>query len=506
MSARPRLNGDVLAVAVARLAQIKCERGKVSDGAIRDAARVLGRSERQIRRLIAAHLAAESGMPAPGLPDSWTPDTEAVELYYRYAGNVARVHHELQASRPATVSLSTMRRAFIKHLSPAERAYAREGFEGLRRHRLSLPMVSPRRNAELQGDHQKWDLLVIHPDYDKPVCLWLTWFIETYSRAVAGFCFSVSPQPSQAEVLTALFQAIRIDETRGPFGGIPEVIRVDNGLEFLADSVIEAGMALGIAVHVCDPYEPQQKGKVERAHRTVNDEFLLGLPGHTHGPRGKDRKLYGNPADLLTFEEVLRRFEQWVWHYNTQRAHSALGARTPLAAFQEADTPLNVMADEQLWWLLLKRETRKISKEGISFAGRNYVAAELAALVGETVHIRYAPGDQRILKVSYPNDANRFLCDAMPADEASAEMRQQIWRTRAEQARTLSARRAAQTRKARRRRTPATGAGQLGEHGDVISVAQARAERPDGRDRKAPHVAPEVLGLDGDYDIWKPSS
>ena len=49
--------------------------------------------------------------------------------------------------------------------------------------------------------------------------------------------WAISLRPTQAEVLAALRMAVTVDQARGPFGGVPGLLRWDRGLEFAAGSI-----------------------------------------------------------------------------------------------------------------------------------------------------------------------------------------------------------------------------------------------------------------------------
>jgi putative transposase len=104
----------------------------------------------------------------------------------------------------------------------------------------------------------------------------VTLFLDDCTRAITGWAISL--QPSSAEVLAALRDAILVNPERGPFGGLPGRLRWDHGLEFAATAVEQAALALGIDVDPATPYAPHEKGKIKRLHRTIADGFVAGLP------------------------------------------------------------------------------------------------------------------------------------------------------------------------------------------------------------------------------------
>ena len=56
---------------------------------------------------------------------------------------------------------------------------------------------------------------------------WLTVIEDGFSRLVMGWALSL--YPTSAEVLVAIREAIVIDPERGPWGGVPQLIRFDGG-------------------------------------------------------------------------------------------------------------------------------------------------------------------------------------------------------------------------------------------------------------------------------------
>jgi transposase InsO family protein len=96
-----------------------------------------------------------------------------------------------------------------------------------------------------------------------------------------------------------------------PRMGFPiRAIQIDGGAEFKANFE-RACQALGIALYVLPPRSPRLNGKVERAHRTHQEEFY---------------DLVEVPDDLALHNALLREHEAV---YNGIRPHQALGYLTP---------------------------------------------------------------------------------------------------------------------------------------------------------------------------------
>lgn len=92
--------------------------------------------------------------------------------------------------------------------------------------------------------------------------------------------------------------------------GTPQVLRSDNGPEFIARA-----LKLWVLFHhsdtaTIDPGKPWQNGSVESFHATFRRECL-------------------DAEEFAHLREAKILIEQWRWEYNTQRPHSSLGYRTP---------------------------------------------------------------------------------------------------------------------------------------------------------------------------------
>jgi hypothetical protein len=108
--------------------------------------------------------------------------------------------------------------------------------------------------------------------------------------------------------------------------GVPQEVLTDNGkcftgrfgikdVEVLFDRICREN---GIEHLLTAPRRPTTTGKIERFHRTLREEFLLGRAF----------------PDLSTAQHELDR---WVKSYNADRPHSAIGMTTPASRFVRTD-------------------------------------------------------------------------------------------------------------------------------------------------------------------------
>ena len=95
-----------------------------------------------------------------------------------------------------------------------------------------------------------------------------------------------------------------------------EQLITDNGSPYISFAHAAACRLLGIRHLRTRPYRPQTNGKAERFIRT-----LLG--GWAYGAIYRDST------------ERTKALDGWLWHYNHQRRHSALGHKPPIARLNE---------------------------------------------------------------------------------------------------------------------------------------------------------------------------
>lgn len=463
-------------LAVQRLVEVRRRDGRVSETRVGQVATVLGCSRATVYRWLAA------GRLPSAQRARFVLKEEHLDAFFAVRGSAAAAYRLLTAAGSRGLpSRSTFERAIRRDLSCAERARAREGVEGERRYSLYLSRQEPARNATWEADHKELDVLVSAQRGLRPRRPWLTVFVDTYSRAVMGY--AVSMIPDRGVVLAALCAALRCDPDRGPFGGIPGQLRCDRGLEFTADAITEAAVAVGCEVQLTPAYMPFRKGKVERFHATVVSELLATLPFYTQGPRQADGRLIAPSDEPMSLRALVAELDRWVQQYNLTRAHRGLNGQTPLERWQSDATPIRLAEEGLLRRFLLAGECRRVTKRGVHFFGGWYLAGELNAIVGDEVDVRFMPNDQRSIEI-YHRD--RWLCTALPADKLDDEARARVLRARREDAKRARRYERRARRQAAVRLATLTGPGDVAEttvlqrdpagHAPQHSVAAERTE------------------------------
>jgi putative transposase len=500
-----RLDPQVRAATVARLLELRAA-GELSSVEVRRTAAGLDVDERTVWRWLA------DGPRDEPVRRGFQVGKREIAAFYAWRGNVAAARRALVRDGVTDLpSVATLQRAFAAQLTQGERAAAVDGVEGRRRHEVYLRWDPGRRNALWDADHVELPVLVLAPRAQRPAKPWATLFVDAFPRLIMGW--AVSLRPHSGVVLAAMRAGIVVDPQRGPFGGVPEAVRPDNGLEFAAAAIRRSCAALGIEHRPTPAYQGHSKGKVERANRTLEQEFLSGLPFYTHGPRGADGALFGPDADPMGLGLFVDRFAEWVTAYNTTRVHSELGS-TPVARWGEDATPLREVPAEALRWMLMADVERTINKDGVHFGGVRFLAPELNGRVGERVQVRYTPHDLRKIEV-FRGDT--WLCAAYPQDTLDDEQRAAVLTRRRADAAELGRRQRRASRRARAQLAPITGPGPV-EDATVVTAADARDDRAE-RDRRArrrrgdegPNYAAmarlartDLLDLKSDFAYWNP--
>jgi len=125
--------------------------------------------------------------------------------------------------------------------------------------------------------------------------------MDDYNRE--GLTIEVDRSLPSKRVIRALEQVI---EWRGK----PAALRCDNGPEYISSEMMSWANQHQITLLYIQPGKPTQNAYIERFNRTARHEWL-------------DMHLFNSieHAQLLA--------TRWLWTYNNERPHSAIGGMTP---------------------------------------------------------------------------------------------------------------------------------------------------------------------------------
>ncbi|WP_425505890.1 Mu transposase C-terminal domain-containing protein [Streptomyces typhae] len=446
---------------------------------VRVAADALGVSERTVWRWLATAQSDERAAANPGarsrVDARFTVTPEVRGLLALWKGNVRAVHRELvrraaRQSLPAGApSLTTLHRAIRRDLAPGERAGLAGGERAARKHDVFLARPRGWRNQVWETDHMQAPVLVdVEGRARRP---WITWFTDCATNAVTGV--AVTPgDPSRESVLAALRSAVLREDPYGPFGGVPEKVRVDRGKDFLSRTVTAAFDLLDVTVEDLPAYTPHLKGTVEGLNRAVEGMFLAALPGYARQPRPGKRASRPEDEVLLGFEDFTTQLLARTLWWNTEHRPAPLRGRTPLEAWQDDPTPLRDVPAADLWTFTLEDAgTRTLTTRGIRFRKRDYVGPWMTGETGIQVRIRFMPHHDHRIEV-YHAATGRYLGPADLADQATDEQISAVRRARSARARRLKK----DLEASQRERYAAVNQPEAPQRLGALTTAQAEAE------------------------------
>ena len=121
------------------------------------------------------------------------------------------------------------------------------------------------------------------------------------------------------EVDTSLPSArlVRVLEQLKAERGLPDVLRTDNGPEFLGEVFTQWCADNGVLIDYIEPGKPNQNAYIERFNRTYREEVL-------------NTWLFGS------LDEVREISWAWMLEYNEERDHDSLGGLTPAEVLKQA--------------------------------------------------------------------------------------------------------------------------------------------------------------------------
>ena len=111
-------------------------------------------------------------------------------------------------------------------------------------------------------------------------------------------------------------RVIRVLEQLKQVRGLPEMIRTDNGPEFISQKLDYWCKDNKVQLVFIQPGKPTQNGYVERFNGSVRKELL-------------------NAYVFRIISEVREKVQEWMDDYNMYRPHKALGYKSPIDLLNE---------------------------------------------------------------------------------------------------------------------------------------------------------------------------
>jgi transposase InsO family protein len=263
--------------------------------------------------------------------------------------------------------------------------------------------------------------------------------IDVYTRRTV---FLVSNTPTAAALGLLIRKALLA-------WGVPDVIKSDNGSDFTAKFIERLLDNLGVEHDLCTPFQPQQKGMVERVFRTLQHDLMVTLPGfigHNVGDRSviESRKAFaqrlGEAPDALagaalTNLELAERIDAWTRDDYEQRPHGGLRDRTPFEVAASHRGAVRRIEDEAALMMLLapvpgQDGMRTVTKTGIRINHADYYSTD--CMPGDRVFCRMDPADAGQIYL-FSEDGLTFLGEAVSPELSGHNPQELIARVKAAQ-------------------------------------------------------------------------
>lgn len=301
-------------------------------------------------------------------------------------------------------------------------------------------MEPPRFPLErVEIDHTPTDIFVVDEDDNLPLGrMTLTYCLDVATRYPLGFYLGFEP-PSYLTVAACLHHTMlpkpdikTLYKTANDWlaCGVPNVLVVDNGREFIGPSLRDACLSLGILLQQLPVRTPHFKGAVERTFRTINTGLLHTLPGTTFSNfqlKGDYDSLHFASLNRHDLYQAMHIYLLDIYAESFHRGLGAVPARRWEQALAEGFLPRVPADPEELAILLGRIEERTIQPYGIDFQSIRYNHEELALLRhrlkkpgnGHTrVKIKYLPDNMGSIYVLDPFEQRYIEAPALDQNYA----------------------------------------------------------------------------------------
>ena len=181
------------------------------------------------------------------------------------------------------------------------RVYTALGLNIRRRAKKRLPARVKQRLFQPESPNEVWSLDYLYDSLWDGRVFRLLNVIDDYNREVLRI---------EADTCLPALRVIRVLEQLEKRRGLPSMLRVDNGPEFISHKLDAWCKERKITLAFIQPGKPTQNAYVERFNGSLRRELL-------------------NAYVFRTLDEVREKAQQWQHDYNHRRPHKALGYQRP---------------------------------------------------------------------------------------------------------------------------------------------------------------------------------
>lgn len=226
--------------------------------------------------------------------------------------------------------------------------------------------------------------------------------------------------------------------------GVPESIKMDNGSDYASKRFANLLTGLQIEPLFSAPFSPWEKPHIERAFRTFSHSLLELLPGYTghnvaeaqaiRARQSFAERLFKKNAVVeikLTAAELQEFCDRWCLDFYAHERHDGLQGQTPFERYAQLRDVVRRIDDVRALDLLLgEGRICSVTKKGLRLDKLNYIAPELATVIGQQVLVRVDDADVG-RAIVYHNE--QFLCIADCPEVAGVSRREIAIQAKAKQ-------------------------------------------------------------------------
>jgi putative transposase len=192
-----------------------------------------------------------------------------------------------------------------------------------RRAKKRLPARVKQELFQPTEPNQVWSIDFMHDSLWDGRSYRLLNIIDDYNRQVLAI---------EADTSLPVLRLLRVLERLKEVHGLPKMIRVDNGPEFISQKLDHWCKDNKVQLMFIQPGKPTQNAYIERMNGSLRRELL-------------------NAYVFKTIDEVREKTEEWMFDYNTKRPHKSLNYKTPTQvgrhkSYSDKDLALNGQKSE----------------------------------------------------------------------------------------------------------------------------------------------------------------
>ncbi len=280
-------------------------------------------------------------------------------------------------------SESTINRR-INTIDPYRRSRTRDGIYIANKNfkAAGQSLISTRILETVEADGNILDVMVVDEETGEVMGRpYGTCLIDQYSRCVIAFVITMIPF-SAATLLKTL--KIALNGNGGRFGGLFETLIVDNGSDYISDSVKNFCNNVGIRIEFGAPRDPNSKPHVERFFGRLNIQLIHTLPGTTFSNPNQKADYDAEKHACLTLDELKEKVSQWLGLFYHKELHRGHG-RAPEKLWNENlnENPIITYPIKELDSIARDVIIRTISKGRITAFNLKWYSHALATVEAE---------------------------------------------------------------------------------------------------------------------------